>query len=286
MDLQEDIKNMNSVYHRIESADLDASLDLAIINSFGPEISCEEFAKKHYGKYSYMCEHRIPEIITNIICEILDKTKLYKKEDIYKELKKRMFYKFEKYGCSEYNFQRLYDHIWLSKFDNKRSNTLEAPKIFQYALKNQPTIYWIFNSRFFVCVFSVLFLLLEYWIAQSAVGEPFMWKMNWKLFSIKVLVLCAVFSWFLNAKIFKLACFMPLIAVLFYNNFDIFMEFQRHSNSIAIGMSKLNLYILNIKLGLSFLLWFPVILLNKERWQTYADYKHYKRTGHFRNRKQ
>ena len=132
----------------------------------------------------------------------------------------------------------------------------------------------------------MLFLLLEYWIAQSAVGEPFMWKMNWKLFSIKVLVLCAVFSWFLNAKIFKLACFMPLIAVLFYNNFDIFMEFQRHSNSIAIGMSKLNLYILNIKLGLSFLLWFPVILLNKERWQTYADYKHYKRTGYFRNRKQ
>ena len=64
------------------------------------------------------------------------------------------------------------------------------------------------------------------------------------------------------------------------------MEFQRHSNSIAIGMSKLNLYILNIKLGLSFLLWFPVILLNKERWQTYADYKHYKRTGYFRNRKQ
>lgn len=272
-------------YNYVDSKDIDASLDLAILNVFGP---VELWHNQNYNKDQYFDDRKISEVSITIVYQILEKTKLYKKNDVYKEFKQRIFYKFEKYGCKDYELKSFFERLWLCKFSKlkkEESLWLHYRPIFKYALSNQPNVYWIFNSRFFIFIFAIVFLFIEYFIASSSVGGHFFREIDWRLFALKMVLLFAGFRVFLSTEVYKFACFVPLVLVFLYNNFDIYVEIPRALWRFDVCMEKLHLYRLNITLAFIFLIWYPIVNINIERWRTYVDLKYFERKGYPRIRR-
>ena len=183
--------------------------------------------------------------VVNIIIDIIKKGK-YKKSDIYSSFEKIVYPCLKKYGCNSESLKDIFYKAWLCRYsDGKKDKGSHTPFVMDYALVQQPIILRFVNSNGFLILFGFLFLCLSGYIGTLFVDTA-------SLFA----ALCAGFVGFFVIRESILWCpfvamFVCIIVCLYHILF---------TEDFALLYAKQNLWV-----GLSFLLWYPVIWVNKER---------------------
>lgn len=183
--------------------------------------------------------------IVNIIVDIIEDGK-YKKKDIYTAFEKRVYPCLMKYGCSIYTLKSVFKKAWTCRYvDSGNEKNERTLSVMDYALNQQPVILKIINSNGFLILFVFLFFILSWYIGVLFVGS----MSSFVALCAFVVGICAIQK---NALIFPLVSMSICIIVCLYH-----VIFTEH---LALMYAKQNLYV-----GLSFLLWYPVLWINLER---------------------
>lgn len=248
------------IYHNQSNRNLDDSLDVCLSKRVKYFYSLDDF------RYSL-----IDSIIIDMMYEAVNRDKLYCKNDIYCSVKNRVFHKLEAYHCREELFKELFDVLWVSKYDS-RGREKKGKHFFKYALNRQPKALWFFNSRLFVILFIIAFFYSAYlisshvWDNQESIGL----EVNRIGDFVAFIVVGYVVLLALGCG-YKGAPFIPIILailadIVLFVELDDFPSYADYAKTI--WQMKYNIY-----LAALFLSWFPVIIINDERWNSYLDMK-------------
>lgn len=183
--------------------------------------------------------------VVNIIIDTIKKGK-YKKSEVYSSFEGIVYPYLKKYGCDSGALKDIFHKAWLCRYADKGNNKGErTPLVMDYALKKQPIILRLVNSNGFLIFFGILFLSLSGYVGILFVDTA-------SLF----VALCAGLVGFCASE--KNILWFPLVAM--FVCIIVCLYHVLFTEESALMYAKQNLWV-----GLSFLLWYPVILINKER---------------------
>lgn len=224
-------------------------------------------------------------VLIHAIYAVIDKTELYRKWDIQQFIWNKIAPMCntdktsvnQRYSICEYQegYNKLFNYCWNQKFSLSKDGR-NAVKISIRAYRNRPLKNMLFNSNFFILLFTIGFFKL-----QSIINESYVWLVfieTHELLITGVIFVMLFTAWVTydprySSKNFYYYLPIAGMAILFayslYIPFsDINVEPEIKSDVIS------NLIQRNVIMGLSYFLWYPVIYVNNERLHDLYDYSH------------
>lgn len=224
------------------------------------------------------CENDITLI--HAMYRLVTTTNLYRKEDISSLLWEKI-----KGNCAirenketghkttiedyKKGYNELFNYLWREKF-SKTNDKKKAVKFFKIAYRNRSLINKMFNNNFFLLIFLIAFLFLQKVITDSFVLLEFI---DTQTFITTILIIGFSFFpftlaltfirgenekyalYFFPFCAFITACGLSVHELFFGKYYDVYFR-----DKVTIELMKRN-----VIMGLSYLLWYPVIYLNNDR---------------------
>lgn len=225
----------------------------------------------------YNIEKENDIILAHAIYKTIQTTHLYRKDDVKSSIWEIIMplCKIDESSSSsskmEYfqtGFDDLFDYCWEQKF-SKTNDERGAVKLYEMAYKNRPLSNKLVNSNFSIILFAALFFAIEYWI-------------NWRMLRFHIiethellLTVCVMFIGIVITeslvKAYKsnafykypLICMAIMCVVLVHDLFD--TKFIDDVIGFAPADTTLQIVRRDWYMGLSYLLWYPIIYFNKDR---------------------
>ena len=190
--------------------------------------------------------HGIDGYLVNIAVEIIQRG-FYNKKKIFSVFKKEVYAPLRRYGCNEDSLRSVFDKIWQCKYSMGNNNVYR--QVMDYALLQQPMYLRLLNSNVFLVVFLVLFLVAAYFIGDCfTVGH----MEDMSLFMALSVLWVGVIASARKIILFPIISLGICIGVCLYH--------VLFTDEYIIFYAKRSLWI-----GLSFLLWYPILLINRNR---------------------
>ena len=163
-------------------------------------------------------------------------------------------------------FDELFDYCWKQKFA-KSNNSKEAIKISKIAYRNRTFANKLFNSNLCIFIFTGVFFAIQKWINDSYFYLQF----------TETKEIGLTFCVILSASVFTLGLltgstkrnayyYFPLIAmvIMFLWSLNELFSGATYSSDISAEIT-ISLIKRNIMMGISYLLWYPIIFINNDR---------------------
>lgn len=223
-------------------------------------------------------------ILIHIILNISKTESLYKKKDIENLIWNKILSKIKedsegKYLTTEnnkfieecrYGYKELFNYCWKQKFSSNKDGK-DLKEIYKIVYSNRPWNNKLYNNNYILALFMVLFLYI-----QANVGDLY-WALEFKddsWMKNTAIMLCVMFTALIPCAKGKRIYFWPLVCMcllffiiilVLFDGVEVDINHLYLEEYIRIAYMK-KLFIN----GLMFFLWYPLIILNRERLEDYA----------------
>ena len=220
------------------------------------------------------CENDI--MIIHAIYHIVTTTPLYRKNEI-----KELLWKKIKPLCQiddtpyssrgnirnfERGYNELFDFCWKQKF-SKTNDVKSAIKLSKIAYANRSFVNKLFNSNISLVLFTLIFFYLQRFVNDSFFSLEFI-KTNEMALTFCVILSSLIFTiGLLTGSTKKNAYYyFPIIAMIVLFIWTLSELFQNTSYSSDVSAEiTISLIKRNVIMGMSYLLWYPIICCNNDR---------------------
>lgn len=223
----------------------------------------------------YNIEKENDIILAHAIYKIAYTTHLYRKDDIKSAIwtivmplcdSDDSLYSSYKMKYFQAGFDDLFDYCWEQKF-SRVNDEKKAVKLSKIAYRNRTFLNRLINSNLSIILFSILFFAIEYWINQSMLN-PYYVETHEILLTALVIFL-GIYTTGAFVRYHKSDGFyaFPLICAAIMCAVAVYDLFNFADNVMGSFKADITLQIVkrDLNMGISYILWYPIIYFNKDR---------------------